>query len=150
MEQTAAYEKELGVTLPDQYREFISQISDGLRVGQNYKFYMPAMFHENAIESPIWNSRLKTILVAFPFREYMHNDEGLFLVYDWSDLSEKDKMTSEIGLHIGGNETSSAAVLVLTGAERGNIWCHSLYGGLRQPCSVPFLETLEIMLDHVR
>ena len=145
--QIAKFEAELGLTLPDEYREWISQIGDGYSVGL---LQIGALFPTNAI-SP--NHTLRTYKTVFPLKHTEHPGWEMFYLFEWNQLNGHEKMETNVALAFGMWRGRSLPALVISGEQRAQVWHGCVYDepteaeDLNPFDSLSFLDWLEQILD---
>lgn len=152
LEQIAAYEENLGLSLPDEYREFVLQVADGVELGYDVSFSMLSLCNLKPS-----SSSHSARLVVFPIQQLLRGEgenppsypiAGTKYARGWRELSGHEKMENDVALHFGmwqGEEV----ILVLSGEQRGIVYFTSRFGGLSEPRNLTFLAALDHVLKTV-
>lgn len=152
-EQIAAWEKTLGLALPDELREFLVEVGDG-GIEMKYPYEMEVF---PLFENPSFKSPNRARLVAFPIQPIAARRGEFAPAYveantnyarGWSELSSHEQMESEVALHFGmwqGEEV----ILVLSGRKRGSVCFMSRFGGVNRPHGLTFCQALDHMLSTI-
>ena len=133
--KVAKIEKENHITLPADYRTFITQIANGC-VGPDYRLRSL----KEAMNDLMWKDRTIDLSTPFPYTEHWNEEEWLNSI-DWDGGERPTQKQLEAYMdtkrisgclqicHIGHG---ASYLLVVNGKEKGYIWLDSRqdYGGL--------------------
>ena len=133
--KVAKIEKENRITLPADYRTFITQIANGC-VGPDYGLRSL----KEATEDLMWKDRTIDLSTPFPYTEHWNEEEWLNSIdWDGGERPTPEEVESYMDTkrisgclqicHIGHG---ASYLLVVNGKEKGYIWLDSRqdYGGL--------------------
>ena len=133
--KVAKIEKENRITLPTDYRTFITQIANGC-VGPDYGLRSL----KEATEDLMWRDRTIDLSTPFPYTEHWNEEEWLNSIdWDGGERPTQEEVESYMDTkrisgclqicHIGHG---ASYLLVVNGKEKGYIWLDSRqdYGGL--------------------
>lgn len=141
-DQIEAWERALGATLPQHYREFILQIGDGFHINrQNNDLSVAALDARNAIR------QTKPCLIPFPFQKVIY-DNYMCSCRAWDDLTGHEKMETDLALALGCRDWDNLA-LVLTGPKRGEVWQFSTFSWDPKSSGPNFIRALDVLLKEV-
>lgn len=140
LEQIEAWERALGATLPEHYREFILQIGDGFHIDRQHGHLR---IGASKMEDPPFQEGSSS-LVPFPLQpviydNYMHSCGG------WEELTGHEKIESDLALALGYEDWDNFA-LILTGPKRGEVWQFSTFSWNPQVYGLNFIDALHKML----
>lgn len=119
------FERHYGVDLPDEYKSFITNISNGGRFGPEYGL-LP--FEALPIHWAAVHDYLVRLSKPFPLTEE----------WVWEDAPQSDEITARVGevengvLLLGEEGCGTRWVLVVSGSSRGEVWL--LTGEVATPC----------------
>ena len=114
-QQIAEFEAKIGYSLPEPYREFLIQVSDGFLAGS---LGAASLFAENG---PVFHPSLFP-LVVFPLRHTPESWNGLWRLILWDELSYHEKMEFDVALYFAARSGPRSLLLVLSGDHRGRVW----------------------------
>ncbi|MFB7226275.1 MULTISPECIES: SMI1/KNR4 family protein [Streptomyces] len=132
-EAVRSFEAEHGVVLPEPYRSFVAEISDGLRAGPPHYGLLPL-----AQTPSDWGAGRAERLLAepFPLTEVWlwegeeAEDEGEEEVPDQEFQARVDAVYDHGSLLLGTDGCGMYWHLITTGPQRGHIWLIDEYGAI--------------------
>jgi hypothetical protein len=143
--QVAAFEKRHHITLPEGYRRFLIKIGNGGDGPPHYRLVTLGKGPNSANQDEVryWE-QLPHVHLAFPFTEPW--------VWEGGDVSEEgtEEQVRHGSIFLGEDGCGMDWHLIVTGAERGNVWMICGEGVVPTLPKRDFLTWYEDWLDGVK
>lgn len=140
-QQVRAFEARHGIELPGGYRRFLLEVGDGgdgppayglMRLGQLPRHLDPDFQRD-------WGE-LRHVRKPFPFTKAW--------IWEGEEYDEARQETARYGsLMLGDDGCGMYRLLIVTGAERGQLWAHTDVGVCPQEPGRDFFQWIEAWLD---
>ncbi len=145
LSQIEAWERALGATLPEHYREFLLQIGDGFIISrQSCHLLMLGIDKGNSALDFKRSARL----IPFPLQSEIY-DNYMHSCRSWEELTGHEKMESDVALALGYHDWTNFA-LIVTGPQRGEVWQFSTFTWNPKVCDTDLISAIHVMLDGTK